>query len=204
MENQLSKQLAELSERVSRLERGGQGPTRVRGSRGGGARRPGDGLVEELGQLRGRRYQRGGAGGAIVYAGRVRFGKTVDLGWIREQSVPDIAECELDRSARVLAALGHPTRLQLLRAMLGTPRTSQELQELAGQSSTGQLYHHLKDLLSAGLIEQAMRNLYQVARGHIVPLLVILAATSEFTRGADLSELPGAPAQRPARKSAAR
>ena len=44
--------------------------------------------------------------------------------------------------AEVLAALGHPVRLALVRRLLTGPAGTNELVEAAELSSTGQLYHH--------------------------------------------------------------
>ncbi len=61
-------------------------------------------------------------------------------------------------TAEVLAALGHPVRLALVRRLLGGPATAAELQEAGELSSTGQVYHHLRALTAARVVEQDGRS----------------------------------------------
>jgi ArsR family transcriptional regulator, arsenate/arsenite/antimonite-responsive transcriptional repressor len=82
--------------------------------------------------------------------------------------------------APVLAALGSPLRLVLVKALLQAPRTNQQLQEISGIGSPGQLYHHLKELISSGVIEQHSRNLYRVNPSKLVPILTIFAAVLDI------------------------
>jgi DNA-binding transcriptional ArsR family regulator len=134
--------------------------------------------LEALRQREGPRYVRGDMRGAISYAGSAGLGDS-DLLWAGEHGLPQIWDLDPVGLARLLAALGHPARLALVRALLTGERTSQELQEVVGSGSAGQLYHHLKDLLAAGVVDQAGRSRYRISPGRIVPLLVILAAAGD-------------------------
>jgi len=120
--------------------------------------------------------------GAVVYAGVSRFGDRESL-WIKEHGVPELLDLDPRGLARVLAALAHPARLTLARALVQAPRTSQELQEVIGTASAGQLYHHLKDLVAAGVVNQAVRSRYEIAPEHTIPLLALLAAAGDLLHG---------------------
>ena len=122
--------------------------------------------------------------GAVAYAGSATLGEGEVL-WAGEHGLPQIWDLEPTDVARLLAALGHPARLALVRALLTGVRTSQELQEVIGSGSAGQLYHHLKDLIAAGVVDQAGRSRYRISAGRIVPLLVILAAAGDVARPHD-------------------
>jgi DNA-binding transcriptional ArsR family regulator len=140
--------------------------------------------LDELRHRDGPRYVRGSLRGAVAYAGSASSGEGEVL-WAGEHGLPDIWDLEPIGLARVMAALGHPTRLALVRALLVGARTSQELQAVIGSESAGQLYHHLKDLLAAGVVDQAGRSLYRISTARIVPLLVILAAAGDVARPHD-------------------
>jgi DNA-binding transcriptional ArsR family regulator len=164
----LESHVAELAGRLARLETGTGGDVPR------GPRAPRDGAdLSFLERLRTR------PGGAIAYAGAAPLGGR-DCLWIKEHAVPDVVELDPDRLARALGALGHPARLILLRALAEAPRSSQQLQEALGVSSPGQLYHHLKELLATGLVSQTRRSHYEVADHQVVPLLTVLAATSDL------------------------
>lgn len=137
--------------------------------------------LEELRHREGPRYVRGGLRGVIAYAGSATLGDGEVL-WAGEHGLPQIWDLDPAATARLLAALGHPARLALVRALLAGVRTSQELQEVIGSGSAGQLYHHLKDLMAAGVVDQAGRSRYRIASARIVPLLVILAAAGDVAR----------------------
>ena len=165
----LESQLAELARRLDRVEAGGDAGDAL-------APRPPRDRDHDLSLLERLRTR---PGGAIAYAGAATLGDRDRL-WIKEHAVPDIVELEPDGLARVLAALGHPARLTLLRALAEAPRSSQQLQEALGVSSPGQLYHHLKELLATGLVRQVRRSHYEVADHQVVPLLTVFAAASDL------------------------
>jgi len=137
--------------------------------------------LDELRRRDGARYVRGDLKGAVTYAGSASFGEGEVL-WAGERGLPQIWDMEPRTLAPLLAALGHPARLALVRALLAGERTSQELQDVIGSASAGQLYHHLKDLIAAGVVDQAGRSRYGIAAGRIVPLLVIFAAAGDVAR----------------------
>ena len=76
-------------------------------------------------------------------------------------------------AAPVFAALGHPARLHLLRAvLLGQTRTAD-----LSAFTTGQLYHHLRELVATGWLRPAGRGAHSIPTERVVPLLVMLAAS---------------------------
>lgn len=117
-------------------------------------------------------------------AGSVRYGGDVhlhgDVTW--EIGYDAGAALALDDAPRlaVLAALGHPARAGIVRALLASgPSTTADVQAAAGLASTGQLYHHLRALTHCGLVEQDGRGSYRVAPRTVVPVLVLLTAAAD-------------------------
>jgi DNA-binding transcriptional ArsR family regulator len=150
------------------------------------------GRLDELRRRDGPRYVRGAVRGAVAFTGSVAICDR-ELLWAGEHGLPEIWDLDAASLARLLAALGHPARIVLVRALLEGERSSQELQEVIGSSSAGQLYHHLKDLMAAGAVDQAGRSLYRISASRVVPVLVVLAAAGDIARPHD----PEAETQKP-------
>ncbi|CAA9292407.1 MAG: hypothetical protein AVDCRST_MAG48-635 [uncultured Friedmanniella sp.] len=82
-------------------------------------------------------------------------------------------------SVPALAALGHPSRMQILQLVAaGRARTAAELAHAEGLGTTGQIYHHLRQLVAGGWLRVTTRGQHQVPAERLVPLLVVLAATA--------------------------
>ena len=81
-------------------------------------------------------------------------------------------------TAEVLAALGHPVRLALVRRLLAGPASAADLQDAAGLSSTGQVYHHLRALTAARVVEQDGRT-FRVPTTGVVPILTMMLAAGD-------------------------
>ena len=115
--------------------------------------------------------------------GQIGYQGTVDLGGEIQWTIRYDAGATLDLSptavSNVLAALGHPTRLEIVRTLLRGPAGAAELQTAVGLSSPGQLYHHLRVLGGARIVEQESRNHYRIAAAKVVPLLVITLAAAD-------------------------
>ena len=174
--------LEELERRVGALEvaawaRDGREP----------ATAPDLALLDGLRRKDGPRYARGPLRGAVTYSGAAEFGDDRRLLWAGEHGLPEVLDLEPAVLAHMFAALGHPARLALVRALLAGNRTSAELQEVVGTASAGQLYHHLKDLIAAGVAEQAGRSRYRISNARVVPLLVVLAAAGDVARPQEFS-----------------
>jgi ArsR family transcriptional regulator len=121
-----------------------------------------------------------GRAGEISYRGQVRLADGAGpVSW----SVGYDAAASLTLPAgpvtEVLAALGHPVRLALVRRLLTGPAGTGELVAAAELSSTGQLYHHLRTLTAARLVEQDGRR-YRVPSTGVVPILVAVVAAADL------------------------
>jgi DNA-binding transcriptional ArsR family regulator len=136
-------------------------------------------VLHHLARKTGPSYTRGEVSGSLAFGGVAQMGpgRVVDLTRSGEFTVPDVMACDLPSAAVVLAALGHPVRLELLRRMLLGATTVGELQQVHGIGSTGQVHHHLRELRAARYVASAKRNQYAVLGDRIVHLLVILAAS---------------------------
>ena len=159
-EDDADHRLADLEHRVAELERrlgGTEVPDGGRGTGGTAATGTGSGIVQYSGE--------------VALHGEVRWSITYDAG----------AALALDDEPRtaVLAALGHPVRVRIVRGLLHGPRGTGELTEVAELASTGQLYHHLKALTHCGLVDQDGRGSYRIAPAVVVPALVLLTAASD-------------------------
>lgn len=140
--------------------------------------------IDELEQLLGTPAGGRGTGGtAATGTGTVRYSGEVslpgDVSW--EITYDAGAALALDDEPRtaVLAALGHPVRVRIVRGLLHGPRGTAELAEVAELASTGQLYHHLKALTHCGLVTQDGRGSYRIAAAAVVPALVLLTAAAD-------------------------
>ncbi|ALE72952.1 MULTISPECIES: winged helix-turn-helix domain-containing protein [unclassified Pseudonocardia] len=126
---------------------------------------------------------RGSRGPAATGAGTVRYSGEValhgDIGWAIEYDAGAALDLADEPRTAVLAALGHPVRVRIVRSLLHGPRGTTELTEAAELASTGQLYHHLKALTHAGFVEQDGRGTYRMAPRAVVPALVLLTASAD-------------------------
>lgn len=121
---------------------------------------------------------RGTDAGTVRYSGEVRLhGEVTWTIALDARSALGLAD---DPRVSVLAALGHPARAGVVRALLDAgPSGTAALQEAAGLASTGQLYHHLRALTHAGIVEQDGRGSYRVPARVVVPALVLLTAAAD-------------------------
>jgi DNA-binding transcriptional ArsR family regulator len=115
-------------------------------------------------------------GGEVAYGGLVSVPTGEQYMWQRHGSGRELFKLDWSSLDKVLAALGHPVRLQLLQAILAGHATKAELEKLDGIGTTGQLYHHLKALEEGGWIRSLQRGTYSVPGERVVPLLTILLA----------------------------
>lgn len=131
-----------------------------------------------------------GARGALHYAGSFRQGDTL-LKWEPQAREADaLLEFDSERAAKILAALGHKQRLDILRALLVQPQTGAALVEQLQMGTTGQLYHHIKALAGADLLRQEERGgLYAVQPQRLLPILLLLAATDELRDTSDYIDM---------------
>lgn len=113
--------------------------------------------------------------GAVAYGGRL-VADGGRLQWQVTRLQDDLVSEDWGDLAPRLAALGHPVRLQLLRALAGGPMAVAELTALPGLGTAGQAYHHLRELDAAGWIVAPQRGRWALAPARAVPLLALLAA----------------------------
>ncbi|SHF73291.1 Helix-turn-helix domain-containing protein [Jatrophihabitans endophyticus] len=114
--------------------------------------------------------------GSVEYRGRVHLAGSVT--WSRQLSTSAVLDLPGPVTVDVLAALGHPLRLDVVRRLLRAPASANELQEALDLNSTGQVYHHLRALVSARVVV-AEHQVYSVAPTAVVPLLVIVLAAGD-------------------------
>jgi len=116
-------------------------------------------------------------GDGVVFAGAVQLPQG-RAEW--QQALPTATVLEADEEqaserAESLAALGHPARLSILRAVLAGAGSVAELDQ-EDRDAGGRTYHHVSVLRAAGWLEPAGRGRFRIPVRKVVPLLVILAA----------------------------
>lgn len=119
--------------------------------------------------------------GRLFYSGQYR-GENASYRWEpQDKQVSQLLLLDGDKSAKVLGALAHKQRLDILRLVLQEPLTGPELVERLNMGTTGQLYHHMKALVGADLLVQEERGGTYAIPGHrVLPLLLLFAATSDL------------------------
>lgn len=117
-------------------------------------------------------------GGVVGYSGDVHLAG--DISWSMTYSPDGVLDLPPDRSVEVLAALGHPVRFAIVRALLRGPMSATALQESLDSTSAGRLYHHLKALTGARIVEQHARGDYRLAPRTVVPALVLMMASADI------------------------
>ncbi|NKI23675.1 helix-turn-helix domain-containing protein [Paenibacillus dendritiformis] len=124
--------------------------------------------------------------GGILYSGRYR-GEQGSVRWApQERTVRELLDLDGEKAAKVLAALGHKQRIDILKSVFAAPLTGSELVEQLHMGTTGQLYHHLKALQGADLLVQEERGgTYAIPPYRALPLLLLWAAASELLDASD-------------------
>lgn len=129
--------------------------------------------------------------GELIYSGSY-YGSTNELYHLppRHRQVNQLLNLDSDKAAKVLGALGHKQRLEILISLLQGPQTGAQLVERLHMGTTGQLYHHTKALLGADLLVQEDRGgAYSVPKHRIMPLLLLLSAASDLNDASDYMEM---------------
>ena len=160
--------LAELASRVARIEQRldhGATPTSVPPERAD--------TFWAIAELKRREFSP-----AVVYAGVVHDASGAAVEWQMAHDSTALTDEDWTPLAPALAALGHPTRLQILQLIArGEAATAADLAHADGLGTTGQIYHHLRQLVSAGWLRTTTKGRHQVPPERLVPLLVILGAS---------------------------
>ena len=121
--------------------------------------------------------------GALIYAGHVHLPTGEHWAWKEFEDTTSLLAADWEGTAPMLAALGHPLRLSILRAVLHGKRTTAELQADPTLAAGGKLYHHLRDLQAGGWLILQGRGQYTVPAERVLALLVIVQAAGG---GADI------------------
>lgn len=108
--------------------------------------------------------------GGVMIVGDVELPDGHVARWQEGAATDDLLDEVWERAADVLAALGHPVRLELLRHVLRGVTTARELAEIDGIGTSGQVYHHLHKLSAAGWLRNRGSR-YEVPPEVVVPLL---------------------------------
>ncbi|MDF2670226.1 MAG: ArsR family transcriptional regulator [Paenibacillus sp.] len=128
--------------------------------------------------------------GFVYYSGQL-VNEQVQSRWEpQERSLEQLLGMSSDKTAKILAALGHKQRLDILKEILKAPRTGLELVERLNMGTTGQLYHHLKALTGADLLAQEERGgKYIIPASRVLPLMLLLAAVSDVQDTSDYMDM---------------
>lgn len=114
----------------------------------------------------------------VVYTGTAETALGDPVEWQMGHDSAALLEEDWTVHAGALAALGHPSRLQILQLVArAEATTAAELAHTEGLGTTGQTYHHLRQLVSAGWLRSTTKGRHEVPPERLVPLLVVLAAS---------------------------
>ncbi|WP_284642906.1 ArsR family transcriptional regulator [Paenibacillus silviterrae] len=128
--------------------------------------------------------------GTIYYSGHIRDEERSYRWDPQERQIRQLLELDGEKAAKVLAAISHKQRLDILKSVMVQPLTGSELVERLQMGTTGQLYHHMKALLGAGLLVQEDRGgKYSLPPHRSLPLLLLLAATSDLLDTSDYIDM---------------
>jgi len=130
---------------------------------------------DELWALAGLR-SRSPASGAVLYTGVVELPTGGAVQWQYGLPAANVLAQDWAELAPAIAALGHPVRLRILRAVLHGTTTVAALVAELDTGTSGQAYHHVRELTAAGWLVSCGRGGFQVPAARVVPLLAILVA----------------------------
>jgi hypothetical protein len=120
--------------------------------------------------------ERFAGGSVVVLAGHVTLDADREYDWQQFADASAMVGGDWSELAGAIAALAHPVRLALLRAIVAGTSSAAQLGVMEGFGTSGQLYHHLRTLVSGGWLRSTGRGRYEVPETRMIPLLVVLAA----------------------------
>lgn len=128
--------------------------------------------------------------GSVHYSGQLASNERSVRWEPQERQLQDVLQTNSEKAAKVLAALGHEMRLDILMEIMKEPLTGIELVERLNMGTTGQLYHHLKALAGADLLTQEERGgRYVISNGRTLPLVLLLAAVNDVLDTSDFIDM---------------
>ncbi|MDF2716120.1 MAG: ArsR family transcriptional regulator [Paenibacillus sp.] len=135
--------------------------------------------------------QEGGAESVIYFSGSYRSGDSTVRFEPQQRHSDELLGLSRAKAAKVLSALGHKQRLDLLLELWKEPLTGAELVERLNMGTTGQLYHHLKALTGADLLIQEERNggRYTIPAHRRFPIMLLLSAVSDLIDTSDYIDM---------------
>ncbi|WAP51384.1 helix-turn-helix domain-containing protein [Arthrobacter sp. ATA002] len=116
--------------------------------------------------------------GAVLFAGTAATAAGARYEYQYGLETEHLLDVDWARFADSLAALSHPVRLTILRAVLGGTETVAGLVEELESGTSGQIYHHVHQLTAAGWLAPHARSRYQIPPARVIPLLAILTAAT--------------------------
>ena len=119
--------------------------------------------------------------GAVYFAGTAASAAGVRYEYQYGLETGHLLDIDWTQFSDSLAALGHPVRLAVLRAVLGGTETVAGLVEDLALGTSGQIYHHVHQLTDTGWLMPHARSRYQIPPARVIPLLAILTAVSGGT-----------------------
>lgn len=140
--------------------------------------------------------------GVVISRGLIRSHTGAsELLWETSIAVESLLAADTDEPARLLAAIGHPQRLAIVKLLLDGSTTAATLVTNLELGTTGAAYHHLNVLQGAGLVTQAARGVFDLVPDRAGSILAILAALEATSIEVD-TEDPEVPAKdsKPRRK----
>ncbi|ULL16331.1 ArsR family transcriptional regulator [Paenibacillus sp. H1-7] len=135
--------------------------------------------------------QGGGTDSCAIYvSGYYRTGNHTVRLEPQEKGSAELLDLNRAKAAKVLSALGHKQRLDLLLEVWNEPFTGTELVERLNMGTTGQLYHHLKALTGADLLKQEERGgRYTIPAHRRFPVLQLMSAVSDLIDTSDYIDM---------------
>ncbi|GIP32780.1 ATP-binding protein [Paenibacillus sp. J2TS4] len=128
--------------------------------------------------------------GAIYFSGFYRSEDQTIRCEPQQRPFDELLGLNRGKAAKVLSALGHKQRLDLLLEVWNGPLTGAELVERLNMGTTGQLYHHLKALTGADLLMQEERGgRYTIADHRRFPVLFLLSAVADLIDTSDYIDM---------------
>lgn len=128
--------------------------------------------------------------GAVYFSGYYRSGQQTVRCEVQERKSDELLGLHRGKAAKVIAALGHKQRLDLMLEVWDEPLTGAELVERLNMGTTGQLYHHLKALSGADLLTQEERGgRYTIPVHRRFPILLLLSALSDLIDTSDYIDM---------------